>query len=120
MEKPTSLQYSTVLVGPAPDTSPAHCRLAIHYIHGTDKRQHICIASHCAITNLGLDCRFLQRVAAVLSMTTSVYFVVDELGEIDDRVHPLTLWAFYNVTQFSCSRPTNQIAVFSRLNWFTL
>jgi hypothetical protein len=23
------------------------------------------------------------------------------------------------VIQFSCSRPTNQIAVFSRLNWFT-
>ncbi len=32
----------------------------------------------------------------------------------------LTLWAFYNIIQFSCSQLTNQIAVFSRLNWFIL
>ncbi len=49
-------------------------------------------------------------------MATSVYFAVDELGEIDDKVLIFSLWAFYNVTQFSCSRPTNRIAVFSRLN----
>ena len=30
----------------------------------------------------------------------------------------ISLLAFYNVIQFSCSRPTNQITVFSRLNWF--
>src|SRR5713226_9566268 len=29
-----------------------------------------------------------------------------------------SLQAFYNVIQFSCSQPTNQIAVFRRLNWF--
>jgi hypothetical protein len=28
--------------------------------------------------------------------------------------------AFHNIIQLSCSRPTNQIAVFSRLNWFIL
>ncbi len=31
-----------------------------------------------------------------------------------------SLWAFHNIIQFSCSRPTNQIAVFSRLNWIIL
>lgn len=31
---------------------------------------------------------------------------------------PITPWAFYNVNQCSCSRPTNEIAVLSRLNWF--
>jgi hypothetical protein len=36
-----------------------------------------------------------------------------------DTLHQ-SLWAFHNIIQFSCSQPTNQIAVFSRLNWFIL
>jgi hypothetical protein len=46
--------------------------------------------------------------------------LIQALGRVKSSAMALTLWAFYNVIQFSCKNLANQILLNSRLNWITL